>query len=382
MDNIKWQNGINKVDAVSNRVRNQIKNLFFDEMKKNGFEQIDVPFIDYADTFILNGEYHTMQNHYKTIANNGEVLSIVSDLTPALISTSQDMVEKTGRLCSSIETYKFLPEINKRRNEYQIGSIIYGISGVDAEAELLLATYDFVKKLGVLSPKIIIGNNNVFRGILNTVTNRNESLDRLKRIVVGQISDDVDYACLQSLSPLMNIEGKSDIINELAEKLSNKQSLDGLLNLFEICNVLEAYNMNNDYVIKLNYLGENRYDNGFTFAIIDDKQQLLAYGGRCDCIKGRDKVNCVYSNLDVDNLVEFAKEKNIFDYSSNTIILAIADSRQAIITARNIKSELCKENMIVKSLYAIKNNDVINVMQKYSENVVMYVDENGKITHS
>ena len=116
--------------------------------------------------------------------------------------------------------------------------------------------------------------------------------------------------------------------------------------------------------------------------ITDDKGRVAVVGGTCKYKKGKEQVDCVQMRLNVKDVIDIVKETKIFDTDSITVHVCIAASRQALLSAFAIKEELKKEGMITKFLYDVTEKDVMIMMQKNKEKVIMYVDEEGKIIHS
>ncbi len=382
MNSNRWNNTITKIDAETNILISNVECAFFDELNKSGYQRVHLPILDYAETYVINNGYHAIQNHFKSISTNGEVYSLPNDLTVGLNSVANGFIEKKGRLCGSTEIFNFLPDGSDSSNAYKIGAIAYGMKGVEIEAEMIALAYDFAKILGIANPKIYLSDTNIFHGVLNTNAASNINRSRLKNILKGKIESDADYSTYQVLNALKNTEGNVTIIQEVAEKVNNKQSIDGLLNLFEISTVLEAYNISDKVVIKPSYFGDNEYDEGMVFYVTDEKDRVAINGSTCKYKKGKEQVDCVQMQLNVKDVIEIIKETKVFDVDSITVHVCVAASRQALLSAFAIKEELKKEGMITKFLYDVTEKDVMLMMQKNKEKVIMYVDEEGKIIHS
>jgi histidyl-tRNA synthetase len=328
----------------------------------------------------VNNEYYTSQNHYKSIAGDGEVLSLADDLTAGLMNFAGNSIETNGKLCSSREVYSFLPAQNGQVNEYQIGAVIYGEEGVEVETDIINDTFGYLRKICAAQPHIFIGNTNVFQGVLNTVSGGKEKRGRLTKILSGKIDNEIDYAVSQTLAPVRNTEGGSDVIQSLASKLDNKQSIDGLLNLFEICNMFDAYNMSEAVTVKPSFVGFDRYDEGMTFYIADSEGKRLAFGGRCDAVKGKDVIKCVYVRLDTDNCVAAAQSGKAF--AEKKVTVAVSATRAAIIKANKMKADFRNEGLITDTVYNASESDVIQMMDRDKERVIIFIDGDGNITHS
>lgn len=380
--NNKWNGGIEKKDASLIRKESALGRLFSSFMEKHNYVNVVLPTLDYADSYVLNNEFHEMQNLLKTVAGNGEVLALANDITAALIAYANNTINRTIKLSASKEVVSFFNEGGNACNKFEIGAINYGVETQEYDAEIISDSYEFAKSLGVKSPKIVIGNTNVFQGLLNMYAGREEKRERLKSIIAGNISSDVDYATSQAINGLKEVEGGNEMIKDLAEKIDNKQSIDGLLNLFEITNILDAYNLKEQYMIKLKYLGDDDYFNGSVFEILDDDGNIVIKGGRIDCVYGKTQVKCLKATLNVNNCIALCEQNGLFNDSERRIIIGVASSRTAQNVAYKLKCDLVREGMIVDLIYNAGENVMVNAMQNDKDCMVTYVTENGSIVHS
>ena len=198
------------------------------------------------------------------------------------------------------------------------------------------------------------------------------------------MDNDVDYAVLQTLTPVKNAEGGSEIIKELSAKLENQQSIDGLLNIFEIMNVLSAYDLDSCVTIKPCYLGKKRYDNGMVFSVEDEKGREIAYGGRCDCVKGTENIKAVYLSINADEATEIASENGIIKNESEnkTVTVLTAGTKAALSKAYRVRKDFYKENLKTKMVYNVEEKEALGYMGKEEKEIIIYIDAEGNITHS
>ena len=383
MENYKWSQGIAESDAVRNKERTVVKNIFISTMRGEGFTEIGLPTLDYSEKYILNNDYYTAQNHFKSVAPNGEVLSVADDLIAGLISFSRTEMETKGRLCTAGEEYSFLAQNNGRTKKFGMAGIIYGESGAADEADAIAAGVRYAEAIGVKNPAVTVSNTGIFLGVLNLFAKREESLERLKKIVSGNIENDVDYAVAQSITPMKNAEGGAGIIKELSAKLDNKTSISALLDVFETIGVLEAYNIADRVTVKPGYLGQKRYDNGIVFEIKDEKGRTIVYGGRCDCQKGGDDVKCLYVYANEEESVSAADDNGITENEkSRFITVAVAEGTTALVKAYKVRNDFAKENLIPKVVYNVTRQDAYAMMGENDGGMVIYIDEEGNITYS
>ena len=383
MNNGKWFGGAQSENLTNNKERNALKNVFIRVMETQGFDEVNLPALDYSEKYILNNEYSEAQNHYKAIAPNGEVLALSDDLIAGLISMSTTGIEPKGRLCAFGEEKNFLAENYAKTSEYRFGGIIYGNSGIEEECDVILAGINFAKEIGIEQPKVTISNVNAFKGVLNLYAKREEKLERLKSIMSGRIENDVDYAVSQTLAPYKNVEGGAETVKELAAKIDNKQSIDGLLDIFEICNLLNAYGAEGKIVVKPGYLGAYRHDSGMVFAIEDEKHGVIAYGGRCDCKKGNEDIGCLYIVSNVDNALIAARENGVFDKrQARTITVAVAPTGKALEKAHKVRQDFAQEQLFTRMIYGVDKKEAYALMGKKTAGMVIYIDEDGNILHS
>lgn len=383
MKNYKWTQGIAEADAARNRERTVVKNIFVSTMRGEGFTEVTLPTLDYSEKYILNNDYYTAQNHFKTVAPNGEVLSVADDIVAGLISFSRTEMETKGRLCAFGEEYSFLAEEFGKTKKFGLAGIIYGESGAADEADIIAAAVKYATELGVKNPKVVISNTDIFLGVLNLFAKREESVERLKKIINGSIENDVDYAVAQSISSIKNAEGGVGIIKELSAKLDNKISISGLLDVFETIGVLEAYNLADKATVKPAYLGLKRYDKGMVFAVKDEKERVIAYGGRCDCVKGNDEIKCLYVYANEEEGVAAARDNGVIENEkSRYITVAVAEGTTALVKSYKVRNDFAKENLIPKVEYNVTKQDAYALMGDNKGGMVIYIDEEGNITYS
>ena len=292
------------------------------------------------------------------------------------------MVNK-GKICAAYDAYSFLVPDGKNPNDYQIGGIVFGESGIEEEADCIVAAIDFAKKLGIKKPKTEVGNTEAFLGVLSRFAGKDENLDRLKAIISGKIENDVDYATSQTLNELKNVQGNASIIKDLATKMDNQRSIDGLVDIFETLNVLEAYTVSDGVTVKIGYLGESKYDNGLVFRVKDEQGKTIVYGGRCDCMKGNDKIRCLYLKVKTENAVEKAKTSGVYaETNDKRVTVAVASTRSAIAQAYTVREDLNAEGFVTDVVYNADERLFEVISSENPNKMVLFVDEEGNIKHS
>lgn len=383
MIDYKWKSGLVKTDADSNKKRCFVSKVFLSVLARYGFVEVDLPSLDYADAYIINNELFTAQNHFKSIAPNGEVLSLGDDVVKGLISFSFTDMEGKGKLCAKKDAYSFIDGFEGKSYEYQTGGVVFGTNGLEDEADILLCALDTVKALQMKEYKLVVGNTDIFMGVLGTFAGAETSLTRLRAILKGEMRSDFDYATAQTLSSIRNTEGSSVVIKELAQKLDNKTSIDGLVNLFEVMNILEAYEATENVIISPGYVGVEKYDKGIVFEIRSASGKTIAYGGRCDCKKGQDDFHGIYIKLNAENALEEAVKNGLLkENEGKKVLIAVAETRAAITKANKVRRDLMNENFICDIIYNATEETLYDKMSKYQDRMVIYVDGEGNIVHS
>lgn len=383
MIDYKWKSGQVKADAETNKIRNVLKRLFLNVLEKFGFNEVDLPTLDYSDSFIINNEYFASQNHFKSIAPNGEVLSLGDDVIKGLLSFSQTELEDKGKICSKMDAYAFIDDFDGKSYDYQVGGLVYGTTGLEEEADLLMTAIEVTKALKAEGYKLYVGNIDIFGGVLNSFAGSDVGVERLRAVLKGNLNSDYDYAASQTLASVKNAEGDASIIKDLAQKLENKKSLDGLVNLFEVMNIIDAYGERENVIVSPGYIGKEKYDKGLVFEVRSNEGKSLVYGGRCDCLKGQDKINALYIRLNVENAIEELKKSNALqERESKKVLIAVAETRVAIAKANKVRQDLMNENFICDVLYNATESTLYEKMNKYKDRMIVYVDGEGNITHS
>lgn len=333
-----------------------------------GFEEGYVaPMYHLGESFRKEG----VDDRIKLLDNDGRVLCISDDIVTAMLQSAEGLVRYYG--CG--EQYKLFGE---RRNEACFATVIGGLGGIEAEAEIISAGVRLMEKLALPVGKIVIGSSAVLRGVaesaLKTVLTKQNVLDLLN----GKFSSEDERIVAETLKEIAGANGGITVLGEVAKKISNKTGIDALVGLFELSKVLDEYGLTDKITFDLSYLGGD-YDRGMSFAIYDESGNKIMDGGRHDYMNGDGIKRAVSLRVYPDYLLsihpELVEDKQKFD-----VVIGTADGIKALARAYKLKNDFADEGLRTTVLYKVSREDVTAFANAFEIEVRVFVDEEGIAT--
>ncbi len=366
-------------DFSTNRKIKEITNKVFSLFEKNGYLALDAPTVDFSEKFVLNKRYSDIQNLYKVIAGDGQVLAMPDDALKSLVNYLLENGKKVGRFCSQQEVFSFAKPTNPQNNK-EICAVLVGTVVNETDAELCSLAIDIAEVLGI-DPILTIGHTEIAQGILDTISRKNETKSRLLRIMDGEFENDADYACGQVLTKLKKISNGNirSVLKDVSQQIDNQRSIDGLLNIFEVINFLEVEDKLDKICFSPLYLGENEYDNGTVLSIGGEKPVI--FGGRLVCNNGQEDVYVSYLKMNMERVADICDRIDI--QSDNKVTLLIAPTLTAFGKAQKLKTDFQNNGLDVSLVYHC-NEETYNQFRSGSSGkngTVVFVDDDGNIRH-
>jgi len=134
------------------RARGWLFGHFREVARRFGFEEVDAPVLEHAELFIRKaGEEIVEQLYHFTL--HGRHLALRPELTPSL---ARMVIARQGELALPLRWFS-IPQCwryermtrGRRREHYQWNMDVWGVPGVEAEAELVAAVFALVDRLGL-----------------------------------------------------------------------------------------------------------------------------------------------------------------------------------------------------------------------------------------
>ncbi|MCO5559065.1 hypothetical protein L7F22_012657 [Adiantum nelumboides] len=205
------------------RLRSWLFQHFREVSRLFAFEEVDFPVLESEALFVRKAGEEITQQLYNFEDKGGRRVSLRPELTPSL---ARLVLQKGKGLPFPVKwfaigqcwRYERMTR-GRRREHYQWNMDILGISGVEAEAELLTAIITFFKKVGIRSQDVGIRVSN--RKVLQSVLGR-----------FGILKESFAAVCV--VVDKMEKISREEIEGELSKLGVSKDAADGILSALSL----------------------------------------------------------------------------------------------------------------------------------------------------
>jgi histidyl-tRNA synthetase len=264
-----------------------------------GYEEVDAPVLEHAELFIRKAGEEIVEQLYHFNLHDRH-LALRPELTPSL---ARMVMARQGNLLLPLRWYA-IPQCwryermtrGRRREHYQWNMDLWGVAGVEAEAELIAAVFALVDRLG-LEPgdvKVRVSSRRLLEALAREriAPDRFGALcvvvDKLGKIgaeeVVAQLTDTAGPVGLarrdaEELVDFLSVRDLAEARRRLPAAAG--EALDGLAELFDL---LGAYGVAGRVVFDASIVRGLAYYTGVVFEAFDAAGELRALcgGGRYD----------------------------------------------------------------------------------------------------
>lgn len=286
--------------AAKRGVENKLRSLF----ATGGYQEIETPGIEFYDVFAC-GNFVAQENMYKLADQEGRILSLRYDGTipAARLAATLLKDEKPPLRLSYIENmYRFRESGGGRQREFsQAGVELMGVSGAQADAEVIALSIASALEIGLSDLQVSVGQVSFFRGLMEEWGIGEEDAELLSKLVdqkdtvmLDRMADRLNVTSVnkQTLNMIPTLFGTFDTIDLLEKRVKNKKSLDALDNLREILEILGDYGYLKYVSLDLGMLRSLDYYTGMIFKGFTHEVGFpIISGGRYDkvvSVFGRD----------------------------------------------------------------------------------------------
>jgi histidyl-tRNA synthetase len=145
------------------RLRSWLFSHFHTVSKLHGFSEYDAPVLESSALYIRKAGEEVTQQLYNFVDKGGREVTLRPEMTPSL---ARMVMAKKGGLNLPLKWYS-IPQCwryermtrGRRREHYQWNLDVWGVSGVEVEAELIAAMVLFFKRVGLSSEDVGIKVN-------------------------------------------------------------------------------------------------------------------------------------------------------------------------------------------------------------------------------
>lgn len=310
----------------------RLQSWLFDQWRQvaatYGFSEYDAPVLESESLYTRKAGEEVTQQLYNFEDKGGRNVALRPEMTPSL---ARMVMAKKGGLPLPLKWYS-IPQCwryermtrGRRREHYQWNMDIWGVDGIEAEAELLSAMVTFFKNVGLTSDDvgIKVNSRNVIGEVLTELGVPEEKfaatcvlVDKLEKVPLDAIQGELEELGLERSM----IEKLTDVLtNKSIESISavlpdDSKAVQELTKLFELC---KAYGIEDWIMFDASVVRGLAYYTGVVFEAFDRKGVLraVAGGGRYDKLLetfGGDPTPAAGFGFGDAVIVELLKERNV-----------------------------------------------------------------------
>ena len=278
------------------RLRNWLFEHFHAAARSHGFEEYDSPVLESEELYTRKaGEEITAQLYYFE-DKGGSRVALSPEMTPSL---ARMVMAKSGTLPIPIKWYS-IPQCwryertqrGRGREHYQWNVDIWGMRGVEADAELLSVLIHFFRAVGLKSDDLVIriSNRKILEEVLGALGITGEvfsktcividKMDKLSSEVIDKQLADLGHSH-NSITRIKKVLGMKSLDSLSSELDSKSQAVKELRDLFALC---DSYGISSWLRLDASVVRGLAYYTGSVFEAHDRNNELRAIcgGGRYD----------------------------------------------------------------------------------------------------
>jgi histidyl-tRNA synthetase len=306
------------------------------------FSEYDAPVLESESLYTRKAGEEVTEQLYNFVDKGDRRVALRPEMTPSL---ARMVMAKKGGLSLPLKWFS-IPQCwryermtrGRRREHYQWNMDVWGVSGVEVEAELLSAMVMFFEKVGLSSNDVGIKVNSrlVIAEVLTELGIPEEKfaatcvlVDKLEKVPLDAIQDDLEELGLtrSTIEKLTSVLTNNSI-ESLTEVLPpNSQAIQQLTQLLSLC---KAYGIEDWILFDPSVVRGLAYYTGVVFEAFDRKGELraIAGGGRYDKLLetfsgGKESIPAVGFGFGDAVIVELLKERNVLPSFEGTGVDAV-----------------------------------------------------------
>lgn len=261
-----------------------------------GFSEYDAPVLESESLYTRKAGEEVTQQLYNFVDKGGRNVALRPEMTPSL---ARMVMAKKGGLPLPLKWFS-IPQCwryermtrGRRREHFQWNMDVWGVSGVQAEAELLSAMVTFFSKVGLTSEDvgIKVSSRLVVAEVLDELGIPPEKfaatcvlIDKLEKVPLDAIQNDLtelglSVPTVEKLTTVLTNKSLSSLKEVLPP---NSKAIDELTELFSLC---DAYGISDWIQFDASVIRGLAYYTGTVFEAFDRRGELraIAGGGRYD----------------------------------------------------------------------------------------------------
>ena len=272
----------------------QIEKLF----RSYGYQSIETPTLEFLEVFDREVGTTPSKDLYRFFDRDGETLVLRPDFTPSVARAASMYFSEERmplRFCYRGNVFKNASRLQGRlRESTQMGVEFLNDDSAEADAEILSLVITLMKKAGLRSFQVSIGNVHFFQALKNEACLDDDTAVELRNLLLiqnrfgaGALIEKLKLRkdLADAFSRLPDLFGGRDILEE-AEKIAvNQEARDAVARMKRIYDLLREYQCEEYVTFDLGMVTEFRYYTGIIFqAYTYGSGEPIVSGGRYDTL--------------------------------------------------------------------------------------------------
>ena len=282
------------------RLRNWLFERFHSAARSHGFEEYDAPVLESEELYTRKAGEEIVGQLYNFEDKGGRRVALRPEMTPSL---ARMVMARAGGLALPIKWYS-IPQCwryertqrGRGREHYQWNVDIWGMNGIEADAELLSVLVRFFDSVGLNSEDLVIriSSRKVLEEVLGSLGLEGEifaqtcvivdKMDKLPEDVIEAQLSDLGLSS-ESISTIRSVLGITELESLSSALASDSEALIELQTLFSLC---DSYGISDWVSFDASVVRGLAYYTGPVFEAHDRAGNLRAIcgGGRYDKLIG------------------------------------------------------------------------------------------------
>ena len=282
------------------RLRNWLFERFHAAARSHGFEEYDAPVLESEELYTRKAGEEIVGQLYNFEDKGGRAVALRPEMTPSL---ARMVMARAGALALPIKWYS-IPQCwryertqrGRGREHYQWNVDIWGMNGVEADAELLSVLIQFFDSVGLTSEDLVIriSSRKVLEEVLGALGIEGETfaqtcviVDKMDKLPADVIEAQLSELGLsaEAISKIVNVLAITDIDSLKSSLSSESSAVSELQSLFSLC---DSYGISDWVSFDASVVRGLAYYTGPVFEAHDRAGNLRAIcgGGRYDKLIG------------------------------------------------------------------------------------------------
>jgi len=275
-----------------------IRNFIVDGWKKvslrNGFEEYDGPIFEYLKIYQIKSGDEIVEQLFSLSDRGGRELALRPEITPTLARMVNQKINSLSKPIKWFSVPRLLraerPQKGRLREFFQWNIDIIGEDSVQADAEVIFTTIDYLRDVG-LSPNDIVvkvSSRKMLKSVMRSIGIPNEKIEPLYTLLDKRNKLPKD-TFEQMLNNMLPDSGMAKEVKEFMEcdnirQIKNKYRSQETVEITELMRLLYSMGVSDYYLFDPGIVRGLAYYTGIVFEIYDRADQLRAIcgGGRYD----------------------------------------------------------------------------------------------------